>query len=226
MHGDDGKKMSKDEQDIADFLSSIDEITSASGAAAASGADGNSVSFRGGSSPGGDLFFGPTSSSEHAAAGSKSTLLLGSDQGHGDPFPSDWLNELEALQLGEADSSAPQREPAAAVDNGQQQQQQQQQLHQGAEHGESEILGQEPEILDDGGFVVSSNDHNNANSINSAGGRLMSGGHMAWGTSTSTSASRALGENGAVDVGGIRPVSYTHLRAHETRGQSRMPSSA
>ncbi|CAM9620945.1 unnamed protein product, partial [Laminaria digitata] len=116
VHGDDGKIKStaeKDEQDIADFLSSIDEITaSASGAGAAAGADGSGVSFRGGSSPRGDLLFRPTSSSEQAAAGSKRGLLLGSDEGHGDPFPSDWLNELEGLELwGGADSSAPQREP-------------------------------------------------------------------------------------------------------------------
>lgn len=209
VHGDDGKIKSKDEQDIADFLSSIDEITSsASGAAASGGVDGSGVSFRGGSSPGGDLLFGPTSSSEQATAGSKSGLLLGSeDQGYGDPLPSDWLNELEGLQLGEADSSAPQREPTAVVVNEQQQHQHQHQhQHQRAEHGETEILGQEPEILDDGGFVLS----NNSGSSTAAGGRLMSGGHMTWGnsSSSSTSASRALGERGgAAAGGGIGPSS-------------------
>eukprot|EP00904_Undaria_pinnatifida_P000976 jgi/Undpi1/1087/HiC_scaffold_10.g04550.m1 len=102
VHGDDGRiKQSKDEQDMADFLSSIDEITSStSGSAAAARADGSNVSFRGGSSPGGDLLFGPTVSSEQGAAGSKSTLLMGPDGGHDSPIPADWLNELEGLQLG------------------------------------------------------------------------------------------------------------------------------
>ena len=31
---------------------------------------------------------------------------------------------------------------------------------------------------------------------------------------------------GSFKARGVSPVSYTHLRAHETRGQSRMPSSA
>lgn len=201
VHGDDGKMKSIDEQDIADFLSSIDEITSSVSGAAAAGADGSGVSFRGGSSPGGDLLFGPTSSSEQAAAGSKSALLLGSDdQGYGDPLPSDWLNELEGLQLGEADFSAPKGEPTAAGDNRQQQQQQHE--YQRVEHGEVEILGQEPEILDDDGVVLSNN-----RGSSTAGGRLMSGGHVAWSNSGS-SASRGLGEHGGASDGvGIGPSS-------------------
>lgn len=207
VHGDDGRiKQSKDEQDMADFLSSIDEITSStSGSAAAARADGSNVSFRGGSSPGGDLLFGPTVSSEQGAAGSKSTLLMGPDGGHDSPIPADWLNELEGLQLGsEAGSSAPAGEPAAAVDNGQQQRQRQQQQpqrqRQHAAYGETEILGTEPEILDDGGF-----DFNNSSS--NASGKLP-GGHAAWGSgnnsNSSASASRALGEHSGVAVDGRR----------------------
>lgn len=158
-NGNGGRRKSRDEQDIADFLSSIDEITnsgSTSTAAAAAAGAGSGISYRGGSSPGGDLFFGPTSPSTQATAGSTRGILLGSDEAAADPVPADWLKDFEAVQLGRDGSSAHLGEPARA-DNGQAQQPKY------ANGTEEEILGLEPEILDDGG-----NDENSSSNKGSA----------------------------------------------------------
>lgn len=150
---DDGARKSKDEQDIEDFLSSIDDMTSGSstnpaattrtGTAAATGG----ISFHGGSS----LFFEP--STQEASAGS---VLLRSDGGTspGDAalldtdMPADWLKDLEALELDMNNPSASPAEEQKAKEIGNQQTTHRQQQHHAGGKRE-EILGMEPEILDD-----------------------------------------------------------------------------
>lgn len=145
VHDSGGKNANKEEQEIADFLSSIDQITT-------SGTDGlvGFRSFGGGNSPGAHLLFGPTSPSMHATAGSsKNALPPESDES----IP-DWLKDLRALEMKEDGSSA----PAERHHNVQQQQQTQTQTQtqtgkaqaQPADDKSREILGMEPEILDAG----------------------------------------------------------------------------
>lgn len=196
VHGGNGgaegeRRRSNEEQDINDFLSSIDQMTSAPA--------GTSVNLRGRSSPGtGDLFLGsPSPPAQQQAMGGSvdGDLVLGPDEGSAiaDAFPDDWLNGMEGMGIGGVvDSSASQEEPPSSqsrVDLAQQehqdtQQQQQQQQHRlAAEHGSEneEILGKEPEILDD---LEEGYDSGAA-----AAGMLMSaGGRMAsWAASTPAS---------------------------------------
>ncbi|CAM9116457.1 unnamed protein product [Scytosiphon promiscuus] len=167
VHGGNGsvggtRSQSNEEQDINDFLSSIDEMTSAAPA-------GTSVNLRGRSSPGaGDVFLSSSSppARQQAMGGSAAgELVLGPDEGSAiaDAFPEDWLNGMEGMEIGAGvDSSASQEPQSSPARNG-------------------EILGEEPEILDDldGGY----------DSGTAAAGMLMSaGGRMAsWAASTPAS---------------------------------------
>lgn len=142
VHDSGGKNAKKEEQEIADFLSSIDQITT-------SGTDGlvGFRSFGGGNSPGAHLLFGPTSPSTHATAGSSENAL----PPESDESIPDWLKDLRALEMKEDGSST----PAERHHNVQQQQQQQQTQArkaqaQPADDKSREILGMEPEILDAG----------------------------------------------------------------------------
>lgn len=157
MHGTDGKRRSKDEQDIAEFLSSIDEITSHAAGGHKSDGDGTGVGLRGAGSPGGiDLFFGPGSSTQ-ADGGPDRSLLLEPEEGVAEAMPDDWLKDLETLQMGrdKYDSSAEIRTssgPGTHDDHprleAQQQQEEQQHQYSNETPEGREILGMEPEILD------------------------------------------------------------------------------
>lgn len=158
VHGTDGKRRSKDEQDIAEFLSSIDEITSHAAGGHKSDGDGTGVGLRGAGSPGGiDLFFGPGSSTQ-ADGGHDRSILLEPEEGVAEAMPDDWLKDLETLQMGrdKYDSSAKMGTSSGPGTHDEfQQQHQHQHLQEEKQHQYShetsekrEILGMEPEILD------------------------------------------------------------------------------
>lgn len=177
---------SGDEQDIEEFLSQIDDMTSA---AAADGSSGE-VNLRGGNTAGGaDLFLGSLSppTQQRKMGGDAGELVLRPDEGRAiaDAFPADWLSDLEGLGLEKSRSPAtptPEEQQAPAPANAvqQRQQQQDQQHHRAAtEHitENEEVLGTEPEILDeetayDSGAAA-------AGMLMSAGGRMAS-----WASST------------------------------------------
>lgn len=176
---------SGEEQDIEEFLSQIDDMTSA-----AAGGSGE-VNLRGGSTSGGaDLFLGSSSppTQQQVMVGDTDELVFRPDEGRAiaDAFPSDWLSDLELLGLETSHSSAtppeqPTPAPALALaDSTQQQEEKQHRVV--AEYGteNEEILGTEPEILDeetayDSGAAA-------AGMLMSAGGRMAS-----WATGTPAS---------------------------------------
>ncbi|CAM9598951.1 unnamed protein product [Ectocarpus fasciculatus] len=180
-------RQSKEEQDIADFMSSIDDATSG----------GSTSVLRGGSSAGdgGDIFLGSLSPPALQQATSTSAAgELGADDGKAiaEAFPADWLNDFEGLGLGVEGKTGSSAAPAAASQptqsspQGQQPQQLQQRQQQRdkddqQEHRDAtiqsieteEILGAEPEILDnvDGGYGSGAAA---AGMLMSAGGRMVS----------------------------------------------------
>lgn len=182
-------RQSKEEQDIADFMSSIEDTTTSGGGSATS-------VLRGGSSAGdgGDIFLGSLSPpAVQQVTGTSAAGELGADDGKAiaDAFPADWLNDFEGLGPGVQDKAGSSAEPRAAVSQtihsspqGQQPQQQQQQQpdkvdqqqHRDAtrQNNETEeVLGAEPEILDnvDGGYGSGAAA---AGILMSAGGRVVS----------------------------------------------------
>ena len=179
VHGTDGRRKSTDEEDIANFLSSMDEITSHAAAGSENDGDRNGVGLRGAGSPGGlGLFFGSASSPAKVTSGHDRSLLLETEEGVAEAVPEDWVKDLEALQIvgDKCNSSAEVRTPSGLETQGghlqherlkqqqqhhhQQQQQQQQQQHQQQQQQQQqsshemadgeEVLGLEPEILDEG----------------------------------------------------------------------------
>lgn len=174
VHGGDGRTRTNTnsdlgEQDIADFLSSIDEITSntsgtiGSSAAGVTGAtaDATGASFlRGGSSASGDLFFGPTPPSRQESGGNSNSLLLGGvsdgDMGNADPAPAEWFKDLQSLQAGRDEPAAETLLGLPTADDNDRNQklertQPRSEMH---EHvRDAEVLGMEPEIIDDLGYA-------------------------------------------------------------------------
>eukprot|EP00903_Cladosiphon_okamuranus_P021842 g20083.t1 len=187
------RKKSKEEQDIADFLSSIDDMTSVT-----SGGEVNLHGGRSSGSGGGDVFLGsitpPTQQQQQQQDmnGDASDLSAIADA-----FPADWLQGMEGLEIvgGPSDLSAPRQQaeqpqqppptpPPHDAQRNQQQGDPQQPRPAVEEHSsdrEPEILGEEPEILDDveGGY----------DSGAAAAGRLMSASERvaSWATSTPAS---------------------------------------
>ncbi|CAB1097649.1 unnamed protein product [Ectocarpus sp. CCAP 1310/34] len=182
-------RQSKEEQDIADFISSIDDTTSV-------GSSTTSV-LRGGRSSAGDgggIFLGLLSPPAlQQVTGTSAAGELVSDDGKAiaDAFPADWLNDFEGLGLDVQDRTASSAAPATAAAQpirssppGQQPQQQQQQQqieddqqqHRDAtipKNETGEVLGEEPEILDnvDEGYGSGAAA---AGMLMSAGGRMVS----------------------------------------------------
>lgn len=160
MHGSGGgegiKNKSKEEQEIADFLSSIDEMTSAGKG------PGGEVNLHGGSSGGGgrDLLLGstlpPTQQQQRATNGDASELSAIADA-----FPADWLQGMEGLGLGDQSGSSAQpptpppqqqehvQQPPTPPQGGTRDDHQPRLTEERSNHAEPEILGEEPEILDD-----------------------------------------------------------------------------
>lgn len=183
VYGSDGRrKTTTDEQDIADFLSSIEnDIAGAEAAGGARAAASEGISLRGGgNSPGADLLFGPASpSTQGAEYGSDRALLLGDSSEGNEAAPADWFRDLESLQMSSTaqrgDSSAPLGvgwQAASRDDGGQPQQRQQtkqqrqRRLKEEEEKEEGEVLGAEPEILDVAGY--DDDDHHAESSSNSS----------------------------------------------------------
>lgn len=180
-------RQSKEEQDIADFMSSIDDTSSG----------GSTSVLRGGSSAGsgGDIFLGSLSPPALQQATSTSAAgELGADDGKAiaEAFPADWLNDFEGLGLGVEGKTGSSAAPAAASQPTQsssqgqqppqlQQRQQQRDKDDQQQHRDAtiqsieteEILGAEPEILDnvDGGYGSGAAA---AGMLMSAGGRMVS----------------------------------------------------
>lgn len=183
--GEGAREKSKEEQDIADFLSSIDDMTSAGTGS------GGEVNLHGGGSSGGgrDVFLGSTTPPSQQQqqdidgdAGELSAIA--------DAFPADWLEGMEGLGLvgdqggSSAQQPTPQQQPPPPPSPQDDQQQGDQPPQPAEEHGsnrEPEILGEEPEILDD---VEGSYDSGAAAAgmLMSAGGRVAS-----WATRTPAS---------------------------------------
>ncbi|CAM9417280.1 unnamed protein product [Ectocarpus sp. 6 AP-2014] len=182
-------RQSKEEQDIADFMSSIDDT--------ASGGSTITSVLRGGRSSagnGGDIFLGSLSPPAlQQVTGTSAAGELAADDGKAiaDAFPADWLNDFEGLGPGVQGKTGSSAAPATAAGQpihssppGQQPQQQQQ--HQQDEDDQQqqldamiqnnktgEVLGEEPEILDnvDEGYGSGAAA---AGMLMSAGGRMVS----------------------------------------------------